>query len=285
MKTYDCFTFFNELDLLEIRLEELWDTVDVFVLAESNMSHSGKPKEYIFENNKDRFEKYMSKIRHLKIDDMPDTADSWVRERHQRRSLSRGLTDLKDDDLVIVSDMDEIPRADAVEMIKNDENNYNRYVLCIPMFQFRINYMKHYEITKCPNIMVVRGHCYTDAQQEREYTFSWKPRPHDLDLVYVDHAGWHWSYFGNDDHAVTKIKNFAHTETDIPRFTENLNIDFLIKNKCGLWGPAEYQREKFEYVIVDNYFPKCITDNLDRWKHMIVPDAAFNVTDLYREDR
>jgi len=55
MKVYDCFPFFNELDVLEIRLKELWDVVDVFVLAESNLSHSGKPKEYIFENNKDRF--------------------------------------------------------------------------------------------------------------------------------------------------------------------------------------------------------------------------------------
>ena len=54
MKVYDCFPFFNELDVLEIRLKELWDVVDVFVLAESNLSHSGKPKEYIFENNKQR---------------------------------------------------------------------------------------------------------------------------------------------------------------------------------------------------------------------------------------
>ena len=67
MKVYDCFPFFNELDVLEIRLKELWDVVDVFVLAESNLSHSGKPKEYIFENNKERFSQWMSKIRHIKV--------------------------------------------------------------------------------------------------------------------------------------------------------------------------------------------------------------------------
>ena len=67
--------FFNELEVLEIRIKELWDVVDYFVVAESNLSHSGKPKEYIFENNIARFEPYMSKIRHVKVEDMPDTPD------------------------------------------------------------------------------------------------------------------------------------------------------------------------------------------------------------------
>ena len=94
MKIYDCFTFFNELDILDIRLQELYDTVDHFVLVEANQSHSGKPKEYIFENNKDRFEKYLDKIIHIKIDDFPDTKDSWVREKFQRYCINRGLTEL-----------------------------------------------------------------------------------------------------------------------------------------------------------------------------------------------
>ena len=108
MKVYDCFPFFNELDVLEIRLQELWDVVDIFVLAESNMSHSGKPKEYIFENNKERFAKYLSKIRRVAVEDMPETKDSWVREKYQRWSLIKGLTDVAPEDIIITSDLDEI---------------------------------------------------------------------------------------------------------------------------------------------------------------------------------
>ncbi len=279
MKVYDCFPFFNELDVLEIRLQELWDVVDVFVLAESNMSHSGKPKEYIFKNNEDRFAKYMSKIRRIVVDDMPDTKDSWVREKYQRWSCTKGLTDVSSDDIIITSDLDEIPRADAISMIKEDENDWDRYILTIPMFQYKINYMKIYEISKQPNIMVTRARCYTNAQQEREYTFPWIQKPNNL--VFIEHAGWHFTYFGDNNHAITKIQNFAHTETDTPEMVSNHNIDYFISNKCGHHGPGH--SEKFEYVIVDEYFPDCITQNLEKYKDMIVPNAVFHVTDLYRE--
>jgi beta-1,4-mannosyl-glycoprotein beta-1,4-N-acetylglucosaminyltransferase len=76
MKVYDCFTFFNELDLLEVRLEELYEVVDYFVIAEANMSHSGKPKDWILGPNMDRFAKFANKIRYLRIDDFPVTNNS-----------------------------------------------------------------------------------------------------------------------------------------------------------------------------------------------------------------
>jgi hypothetical protein len=279
MKVYDCFPFFNELDVLEIRLQELWDVVDVFVLAESNLSHSGKPKEYIYENNKERFAKYASKIRRIQVDDMPDTKDSWVREKYQRWSTGKGLTDVSPEDLIIVSDVDEIPRAEAITMIKEDENVWARYILTIPMFQYKINYMKIRDIVKQPNIMVCRAEYFTNSQQEREYTFPWIQKPEDL--VFIDHAGWHFTYFGDNTHAITKIQNFAHTETDTPEMIAKHNIDYFIKHKSGHHGPTN--PERFEYVVVDDYFPKAIYENLEKWQHMIIPDAAFHVTDLYRD--
>lgn len=283
MKVYDCFPFFNELDILEVRLQELWDTVDYFVLAESNISHSGNPKEYIFENNKDRFSKYMSKIRHIKVNDVPETSDSWVREKYQRWALERGLNDMQPEDIVITSDCDEIARAEIIKMIKEDENNWDRYILYIPMFQFRLNYMKIHDFTKGANIMVTRGRVYTNAQQEREYTFYWNQKP--KDTVFLEHGGWHFTYLGDDKHALTKIVNFAHTETNIPRFTKDkLTIDFMIENKCGLLGPAELYKEKFEWVVVDDYFPDCIVNDLEKWKPFIIPNAELKVTDLYKED-
>jgi Glycosyltransferase family 17 len=278
MKTYDCFTFFNELDVLEMRLQEGWNTVDTFVIAEANMSHSGKPKEYILLDNWERFKPYADKIRRVQVDDFPDTPDSWVREKFQRWALGRGLEDRAPEDIIIISDLDEIPRAEMIDMIKEDENNYDRYILCIPMFQYKVNYMKIYDIAKQPNIMVVRGRAFTNAQQEREFTFPWVQKPNDL--VFVDHGGWHFTYFGDDKNAITKIQNFAHTETDTKEMIERHDIEFFVKNKCGHHGPTH--PERFEYVKVDDYFPECITSNLDKWKDRIVPDAQFHVTDLYR---
>lgn len=279
MKTYDCFTFFNELDVLEFRLQELYDTVDHFVIAEANLSHSGKPKEYILLDNWERYKPYADKIIRVQVDDFPETPDSWVREKFQRYALIRGLADLTPDDVIITSDLDEIPRAEMIEMIKEDENNYARYILAIPMFQYKINYMKIVERSKQWNIIVTRGRVYTNPQQEREYTFPWIPDPDDI--VYVDHGGWHFTYFGDDNHAITKIQNFAHTETDTPEMIARHNIEWMITNKYGHHGIN--QPERFEIVQVDDYFPKCITDNLDKWQHRIAPNAVFKVTDLYRD--
>lgn len=279
MKIYDCFTFFNELDVVEIRLEELWNTVDYFVISESNLSHSGNKKEYVFENNKERFAKYWDKIRLIKVDDMPETTDSWVRERHQRKCLERGLTDLEPEDLVIVSDCDEVPRAEMIEMIKDDENNYDKYVLNIPQFHYRLNYMRILPETKYANIMVTRGRALTDPQHERELTWPWTP---DLpETVYLEHGGWHLTYQGDDLQVIEKLQNFAHTEVNTPEMVKNHNIRLWVRNKFGRDGIKG--DERFEYVRVDDYYPKFITDNLDRFSHLIIPDAQFRVSDLYRE--
>jgi Glycosyltransferase family 17 len=282
MKTYDCFTFFNELDVLEIRLQEMWDTADYFVIAESNLSHSGKSKDYILLDNWERFKPYADKIRHIDVNDMPNTQDSWVRERYQRWSLGKGLTDMAPEDLIIVSDLDEIPRAEVVEMIKTDDNDYDKYVLTIPMFQYKINNMKIFERSKQRNIMATRGRAFTDAQQERAFTFPWIPDA--PNTVYIDHGGWHFTYFGDDKNAIVKLQNFAHTESDRPDLIARHNIEWMVNNKYGHHGPNH--EERFEIVVVDDYFPKCIVDRIDYWteRNMIAPNAVFHVTDLYREN-
>lgn len=278
MKIYDCFTFFNEFDLLEIRLAELWDTVDQFVIAEANQSHSGKSKEFLLLDNWSRFSAYADKLQHVAVTDMPAT-DPWSRERHQRACLARGLQEAQPEDLIVTSDCDEIPRAEALEMIANDTNGYLRYILSTPMFQYKINYMKVYDIVKQSNIMVTRKSAYTNPQQEREYTFPWIQTP--ADTVTIDHAGWHFSYFGDDRNAITKIENFAHTETNIPEIVNNHNIDFMIQHRCGHHGPTN--PERFEVVQIDDYFPDTITQRLAYWqsKNQVIDGATRKVSDFY----
>src|SRR5215831_14334612 len=112
MARYDCFPFFNELDILEIRLHELYRDVDTFVLVEAPWTHQGDPKPLFFEENKRRFKRFLPQIRHVVVPDQPKTDDPWVRERYQRECIRLGLADVRSGDLVIVSDADEIVRRE-----------------------------------------------------------------------------------------------------------------------------------------------------------------------------
>ena len=114
----DCFTFFNELELLYIRLNELSGVVDKFVLVESDRTHSNLSKPLYYENNKHLFRNFWDKIIHVVVTDMPQDQNSWFRENHQRRCISRGLQSCQPDDIIMVSDMDEIPRATKVSEYK-----------------------------------------------------------------------------------------------------------------------------------------------------------------------
>ena len=118
-RIYDCFTFYNELDLLEIRLNELDPIVDHFVLCEAPVTFKGKPKPLLFKENRERFERFLPKIAHIVVDDMPTGPDKksvyWQRQTFQRNAIRRGLGDADADDFIILSDLDEIPRATAVE--------------------------------------------------------------------------------------------------------------------------------------------------------------------------
>ena len=279
MKIYDCFTFFNELDLLEIRLQELYDSVDYFVIAESNMSHSGKPKGHMLLENWERFAPWHDKIRRIAVDDMPVTNNSWVREKFQRDALSRGLHDMASEDIVIVSDLDEIPRAEVISLIKEDENDYERYILRCPLYRYRFNYMKWHEVIVNHTIIVTRGRVFTNPENERDFTHDWIPKPQDADYTFVDHGGWHFSYLGDDENAKHKLRNFAHTEQNIPEIVDVLDINWMIRNKCGP-NDKQYQ-ERFEYVQMDDYFPKCVTENLEKYKQLIIPNAQFRTTDFY----
>jgi hypothetical protein len=285
MRIFDCFTFYNEFDILELRLAELWDTVDYFVICEANRTHQNNPKPFYLNEQWSRFSQYHSKIRHVMLEDMPvDTSDCWVRERHQRRGIAKGLWDLQPDDLVCVSDCDEIPRPAALESIREDTNGYDRYVLGIPLFYFRINYLMVKPLTRQRNIVVTRGKAFTDPQKEREYTF-YKDNHPAVDLannaVFLDHGGWHFTYFGDDEFAVNKLKNFAHAESNVPRIVDNVNVQYMTENKLGFTGFSS--PERFEYVILDDYFPKTIINNLEQYKHMIIPNATRSVYDFYPE--
>jgi len=278
-KIYDCFPFFNELDLLELRLTECYDHVDHFVIAEANISHSGNPKEYIFENNKERFEPWLDKIIHIKVDDVPGTQNPWVRENFQRDALIRGLNDVNDNDVVIVSDCDEILRPRTLDIIRNDLQ-HNIWRCYHPLFYFKINHLKTRPSSYWAHpVAVVKRGGFPGCQYLRNMhsTPLWQ-LPYDYDdgnFCSIQHAGWHFTYFGDSKHSATKLLNFAHTEDQ--NLASSIDVNFNVAHKRGIH--VQPNGEEFEHIKLDEYFPKTILNNLDRWRDYIIPDATANIRD------
>ena len=133
-KIIDCFIFYNELDMLKFRLDYLYDTVDKFILLESTVTFIGAQKELYFQKNKELYEAYKDKIIHVIVDDLPDDDPSknaidnaWVREKLQRNLLDRGISQLKldDNDIIVITDLDEIPDRKTLESLKTNNNIQN----------------------------------------------------------------------------------------------------------------------------------------------------------------
>lgn len=113
---YDCFQFFNELDILKLRLHIMNPVVDRFVISEATETFSGNPKPLYYEENKEMFAEFADKIIHVVVDDTPPgyTHD---RDTFQKNAVGRGLKDCTDDDIIIFSDLDEIPNPEKVKEI------------------------------------------------------------------------------------------------------------------------------------------------------------------------
>ena len=120
---YDCFQFFNELDILKIRLEVMNPIVDKFVISEATETFSGLKKPLYYEENKELFSEFQDKIIHVVVEDTPE-GDTHYRDTFQKNAVTRGLKDCRDDDIVIFSDLDEIPNPEKIkEILQNLQND------------------------------------------------------------------------------------------------------------------------------------------------------------------
>lgn len=116
---YDCFQFFNELDILKIRLNVLAPVVDRFVISEATETFSGLKKPLYYEENKHLFAKFADKIIHVVVDDTPQ-GGTHERDTFQKNAVTRGLSNCKDEDIILFSDLDEIPNPDKIcEILQN----------------------------------------------------------------------------------------------------------------------------------------------------------------------
>lgn len=276
MKIFDCFTFYNEFDILELRLQEHWNYVDYFVIAEANKTHQGHSKRFLLEDNWDRYKDYHDKIIHIKVEDMPTHDNAWVLENYQRNALARGLQNAQSEDVMIVSDCDEIMRDEVFNFIKKD--NHNIWTTRCPMFYFKLNYMMIAPQRLWINHVAARVGKKFGPQEMRNMTLKFSQLPinyADNQLIVLKNGGWHFTYFGSTEFAINKLRNFAHQES--LHLADKINVDECIARKGGI--DPNYS-EKFEYVEIDDYFPKTVLKNLDRWKNYILPNPVAKVVQL-----
>ena len=136
---YDCIPFFNELDILKLRLHILDPIVDRFIIEESTVTFSGQPKELCFEKNKEMFREFLPKIEYIVVDDSPVDISTHERDKYQKNALIKGLEDATDKDVIILSDADEIPNPKVLKEIIAEFDPDKIYHLAQRMFYCYIN--------------------------------------------------------------------------------------------------------------------------------------------------
>lgn len=268
----DSFIFFNELDLLEIRLNSLNPHVDVFVLVEATQTFQGKPKPLYFAENRDRFAPFLHKIEHVVVKDLPETASPWDREHFQRDAILRGLDGCGPDDLIVISDADEIPRPEAIPR----GLAYGEIaVLRQRLFYYKLN-MGCVEMSHMPWSAVIRKGDLVSPAQLRERIVSVHSSllaggdVHDQFRI-VENGGWHFSYLGTPEETVAKIEAFSHDEYNSAEFKDVGAIRTAIGSGRDLFGRSLTFRR-----VPDSELPPYVLENRERLskKGMFSDDAG-----------
>lgn len=196
MSVFDCFTFFDELDLLECRLEELDDVVDRFVLVEALQTFQGNPKPAHFAMNRRRFERWLPKIISIVVPQLTGPS-SWAREDQQRDAIAEALGGAADpDDLILLSDVDELPTAESIRRVRLwGVTAFEQRMCC-----FAVDWQHP---TPWQGTLAAR----------RRYIGSFAALRRERDVApRIQNAGWHLSWLGGDSANMSKLAAFSHTE-------------------------------------------------------------------------
>jgi beta-1,4-mannosyl-glycoprotein beta-1,4-N-acetylglucosaminyltransferase len=281
-KIYDCFNFFNELDILEIRLNILYDYVDYFVIVESSVTHTGVEKEFIFDKNKERFSKFLDKIILYKVSDTPNDFvnliysedetinkindyivlqtnrfNRWAqhdygRDFFQKECVRRPLINCEDDDIILVSDADEIPNPEILLNLKELDLDNNRYSLNQTMYFYYLNIFKEstWYGTKISKYKNIKNISFNELRGDESLTIK------------ITNGGWHFSFMGGKEMVKTKMMSYSakdmandHVLSSISENMEN-NID-------------PFFRGGLTKVEIDFTYPKYILNNLENYSHLI----------------
>ena len=276
---YDCFQFFNELDILKLRLEIMDPIVDWFVISEATETFSGLKKPVYYEENKELFSKFAHKIIHVVVEDTPPgyTHD---RDTFQKNAVGRGLVDCKDDDIILFSDLDEIPNPEKVREILADFDSSKVYHFAQRMFYCYLNmeeisgkllsYAGDFEgISK--KQWIGSKLCSYGLIRENQWQLGELRFPERKEIgIRVADGGWHFGYMGGKGEKnvkariAQKVKSAAHDEYNKEEILDS-TADLLRAGKDIFGRDAQ-----FVCVDIDESYPVYLREHLSEYDWLIL---------------
>jgi len=240
------FTFFNELDLLKLRLEETRGLDIVHILVESKYTFKGDEKPLYFDAVKDQFKEF--NIAHVVWSPAQPDKDPWVNERNQRNAMMAVMKNARPDDICIVTDVDEVVSKNAImrypkKGIANLEmKKYGYYLNCLEG-EWHI------------------GKIFMGADLKRGTPDQIRNAGAEFTLA---DAGWHWSFQGGVDAILEKFASFSHQEEAVQRHANREILLEKFKTGQSIWG-----EDHWKMVPLDETFPKYLLEHKEEYRHMI----------------
>jgi beta-1,4-mannosyl-glycoprotein beta-1,4-N-acetylglucosaminyltransferase len=281
---YDCIPFFNELDILKLRLQILSPYVDKFVLEESTVTFSGQPKEMIFEKNRDMFSEFADKIIYVPVDNSPlEGVTTHERDKFQKNQLIRGLWECQPEDIIIFGDVDEIPNPDTLMDIVAHFDRTKIYHLAQRMFYCFLNME---EVSG--NLLSITGEfegvahrqwlgtkvCSFGSIPKQGIVYLREVSTEDARSVRVADGGWHFGYMGgNGERDVAKrigekVQAAAHQEYNSKRYL-NEAVDRLL---CG--EDIFDRNAAFVRVKIDESYPAYLREHQAEYAFLMAPEVS-----------
>ncbi len=273
---FDCFTYNNEDLILELRLNTLDRFVDKFVVIEATSDHAGNRKDLNFDINK--FKIFEKKIRYIVVDDMPKNAKSFyynkriwhkniVRDEFQRNQIVRGLFDAKDEDLILISDIDEIPN-----LVNINKVSFKKYaVFNQKFFKFKLNLLSPgqtpYQGSRVIRKKYLKGKI-TPQWLRYQYTKRikfWQFHRHFTNPTVITEGGWHFSFIVSPEKIKDKMQSYAHGELNIDKFKDTSYIKNRISNFKDIFSDGPLKK-----VEIDETFPEYIIKNKKKFEEFII---------------
>ncbi|KAJ8070858.1 hypothetical protein OCU04_001220 [Sclerotinia nivalis] len=273
-KVYDLFMLSSELDWLEIRLNTLADHVDYFVIVESNITFTGLPKPLHFLDNQSRFSQFSPKIIYHLLENRPFTSHrTWDYEDHQRNAMfTQVIPQLNGDqtanlgDVLIVSDIDEIPRPETLDLLRACDFN-KRLTLRSRFYYYGFQFLHKGPEWPHPQATIYAGPTKTILPADlRNGEGGFKPFTYfqKRDLA---NASWHCSScFSMISETLNKMASFSHTTLNLAVYRNESRIVDRVRKGLDLW---DRKGEEYEILMDNNDIPGWVSNNSERFRYLL----------------
>jgi len=261
MKLFDCFMYNNEDVVLEVRLNTLDKFVHKFIIVESCYDHQGKKKKLNF--NIKKFKKFKKKINYIILKKFPKNMSNWERENYNRNYLEKGLKEANNDDYIMVSDLDEIPKIDNHEIFYKKKFTVFKQKMIYYKFNLQNVSNPNWFGTKACKKKYLKTPQWLRDQKVKYYPF-W--RMDKIKWNVIKDGGWHFSYVMSNQKIIDKIKSFAHSEYNDQKY---LNIN-LIKKKILERKDLFDRSNKFNKIENEKKLPEYLIKNKKKFKSLML---------------